>query len=430
MASDDSSLKPLVLVVDDTKENRTHLARRLARDGYQVTTAESGALALETLEYQPVALVLLDVRMPDMDGLEVLQHIRETATPEELPVLMVSANTDTPTKVRAMDLGANDYLQKPVEYDYLLAKLRAFLKPRDSGGRSTPRPAPATVASDPVATLTAPAPPAAPALEIGGQLRHYDLIGLLGEGAMGKVFRARDRMLLREVALKVMTYTHPAGLQRFFAEARAVARISHPSIPIIYEISEDPLPHIALELVEGQELRHFTEGEAINPPQVRDWVLQIAEALQVVHQLGILHRDLKPANVMVCREGKIKVMDFGLARVSDDKERLTRTGEMWGTPQYMAPEHFEPAFGQVDAQSDLFALGGIFYELLTGRLAFPGKTVLMMMFEIVSKDPPPPHEVYSSIPIRLSEICMKALAKKKSERYATAADLVADLRAV
>jgi len=405
----------MLLVVDDNKENRTHLARRLARDGYQVLTAESGALALETLELQPVALVLLDLQMPDMDGLEVLEHIRSTHDENQLPVLMVSANTDTTTKVAAMDRGANDYLHKPVEYDFLLAKVRQTLRSRESGNHG------------------APPPPTAPAseLQVGDDLAHYKLEGLLGQGGMGRVFRARDQKLLREVALKVMTgQMEKVARQRFLNEARAVARVSHPNVITIYEISEQPIPYLAMELVEGKELDDVTGNRPVDVATGVRWAIQIAEALRAVHQGGILHRDLKPSNIMVTQDGRIKVMDFGLAKIAELDQKLTKTGDIWGTPQFMSPEHFDPNFGEVDAQSDLFALSGILYQLLTGRPPFQSASMAALIYEILSKQPAPVQDLRAEIPLSLSQICQRGLAKNKSERYTCAAEMLEDLHKI
>lgn len=409
------SQSQVILVVDDNRENRTLLSRRLAKDGYRVLPAESGAQALETLELQPVSLVLLDLQMPDMDGLEVLENIRRNHTSKELPVFMVSANTEQSTKVEAIQRGANDYLNKPLEYDFLLAKLRNSL---------------ADTPTDPQGPPTPPQNLNAETLDVGQQIHQYRLLELLGKGGMGKVFLARDERLLREVALKVMSgQIHAESQQRFLNEARAVARISHPNVVTIFEIGEHPIPYLAMERVEGKELDDYTQGQPLDPSVAARLTLQIAEALEAVHASGTLHRDLKPSNIMVCAGERIKVMDFGLAKIAELNLKITRTGDIWGTPQFMSPEHFDPAFGEVDEQSDLFALSSIFYLLLTGRLPFQAQAVAALMFEITSKDPTPPHQINSNIPQALSDICMHGLKKPKEKRLGSATQLIAALRA-
>ncbi|MBN9418633.1 MAG: protein kinase [Candidatus Eremiobacteraeota bacterium] len=408
--------EPKLLLVDDNKENLTWLARRLRRDGYQIVLAESGPMALEIMDMEPISLVLLDVQMPEMDGFQVLQEIRKIHTVNELPVFMVSANTDTASKVQGMELGANDYVPKPVEYEFLLAKLKSLFKVRESGNLSAP-----AVAAQPSKALAS--------LEIGDLIHHYRLVSLLGEGGMGRVYRATDERLLRDVALKVMSGELKRESQlRFLTEARAVARVAHPNVVTIYEIGDSPLSFLAMELVEGKELDDYTEGKAVLPAEAVRLTLQIAEALAAVHERGILHRDLKPSNIMVGVDGRLRVMDFGLAKISGADEKLTRTGDVWGTPQFMSPEHFDPTLGEVDALSDQFALGGIFYLLLTGFPPFRSTAMAALIFEIMSKRPKDPVEMNPLVPRQVADVCLKALGKKKSERYSSAAEMVQALK--
>ena len=402
----------VILVVDDNKETRTWLSRRLARDGFQVLPAESGAQALETLELQPVSLVLLDLQMPDMDGLQVLAHIREKQDENQLPVFMVSANIDQFSKVAAMEGGANDYLSKPVEYDFLLAKLRRTLKMTASGKVSA-----------------AAQPKAASNLRVGDSLAHYSLKSLLGEGGMGRVYRADDQKLLREVALKVMSgELSRESQQRFLNEARAVARVSHPNVVTIYGIGDESVPYLAMELVEGTELGEFAGARPLPPALACELTIQIADALQAVHERGILHRDLKPSNIMVCAGNRVKVMDFGLAKIAELDQKLTRTGDIWGTPQYMSPEHFDPSLGEVDHQSDLFALSCILYQMLTGHPPFESAAMAALIFEIIARKPCSPADQIKEMPRALSDICMKGLSKAKQDRYASAGEMAQALR--
>lgn len=371
-------------------------------------------MALEIMDMEPVSLVLLDVQMPEMDGFQVLETIRKTHNINDLPVFMVSANTDTASKVRGLELGATDYVPKPVEYEFLLAKLKSLFKVRETGN------------------LNAPATPkAASSLEIGDLIHQYRLVSLLGEGGMGKVFRATDEKLLRDVALKVMSGEMKRESQlRFLTEARAVARVAHPNVVTIYEIGDSPLSYLAMELVEGKELDEYTEGKALAPAEAVRLALQIAEALAAVHERGILHRDLKPSNIMVGGDGRVRVMDFGLAKIAELDEKLTRTGDVWGTPQFMSPEHFDPSLGEVDASSDQFALAGIFYLLLTGYPPFRSTAMAALIFEIMSKRPKDPVEVNPLVPRAAADVCLKGLAKKKSDRYTSVAELAAALRSL
>lgn len=382
-----------ILVIDDSRENRVYLQLRLNKDGYQVFQAESGEDGLELLETESIDLVLLDMQMPQMSGLETLAELRRRHPFRRLPVIMLSAETDTARKVEALELGADDYLPKPIEYDYLLAKLRQHLRPP-----VTARP------------------------EVDQMFAHYRLMELLGEGGMGRVFRAADERLHREVALKVMVGTRHDGLQRLLREARALSRMDLPTLTTIYEVGELPLPYIAMELVQGQDLNKCSKVPA---EQAARWIAEVAETLHAVHENGILHRDLKPSNLMITESGEIKILDFGLAKTAHSDDQITKTGEIWGTPQYMAPEHFDHDRGPVDESSDVYSLGVILYELLTGRLPFVNESLGVLITDILHAEPPP---LGPEVDPRLASICQRAFARHRGVRYATAGELASALR--
>jgi DNA-binding response OmpR family regulator len=216
-----------ILIVDDNKPNREMLARRLARLGYSTLTADSGREALRLVREETIGLLLLDLMMPEMSGIEVLEQLRTTHSELELPVLMVSANTDSPQMVEAIDRGASDYLTKPIDFPVLEAKVRRHLQRKGVH----PRPETLAVSSPSTPVLTAPTP--------GEMLNHYRLTQLLGKGGMGEVYRAQDTRLQREVAIKlIVSDTLKRGsFERLLLEARAVARISHPGVVAIYEVS-------------------------------------------------------------------------------------------------------------------------------------------------------------------------------------------------
>lgn len=407
-----------ILVVDDHKPNRDMLARRLAREGYGVVIAEGGAQALALLSTQTIDLVLLDLMMPEMSGIEVLEILRRDQAYLHLPVLMVSANTDSPQMVAALDRGANDYLTKPIDFEVLLAKIRRHLVGRASG-----------------APAAAPVKPAAPRvraddLKLGDTLAHYRLEGLLGEGAMGRVFRATDTRLLREVAIKVMLGADlpPQSLDRFVVEAQAVARVSNPGIVTIYEIGLEPCHYIAMELMRGKPLDIVAAAGALPLKDAVNWMVEVLDALQAVHQCGIVHRDLKPSNIMVLENGHAKVMDFGLAKLTDVNLGLTQSGEAWGSPRYMSPEHANPDFGELSPRSDIFAVGVILYELLTGNSPFNGRNPGQLLYDMMTKEPRPLTSLDPKIPAALNDACLLALRKKQSHRYADAGAFAAMLR--
>lgn len=417
----------VLLVVDDNKMNRDMLSRRLIREGFSVLTAENGRQAIEMVGAHAIDLVLMDLMMPDMTGTEAIGVLRQTLSPLQLPIIMVSANTDSEEMVKAITHGANDYVTKPIDFPVTLAKIKSYLARRSAA----PPAAPAANGPAPESQRTVSLRPAD--LKLGDVINQYRLESLLGEGGMGKVYRATDVRLLREVAIKVVLgdSVEDSQLDRFLQEARSLARVQHPGVITIYSIEEHPLHYIAMELVEGQELETvLSTGKPVPPDQAREWTVQMLDALQAVHDKGILHRDLKPSNIMLDSNSRVRVMDFGLAKIVEEDLKLTKSGEVWGTPQYMAPEHVDPAFGELDNQTDLYATGVILYQMLTGSLPIKAKSLPQILFELVSKQPDPPERLNPLIPSELSHVVLKSLEKDKAKRYRNARDFASDLRAV
>ncbi len=415
-----------LLVVDDNKMNRDMLSRRLIREGFSVLTAENGRQAIEMVKAHAIDLVLMDLMMPDMTGTEAIAVLRQTLSPLQLPIIMVSANTDSEEMVKAITNGANDYVTKPIDFPVTLAKIKSYL-----ARRSAAPPAPPANGGAPDSQRTVSLRPAD--LKLGDVINQYRLESLLGEGGMGKVYRATDVRLLREVAIKVVLgeSVEDSQLDRFLQEARSLARVQHPGVITIYSIEEHPLHYIAMELVEGQELETVLNSpNPIAAAQAVDWTAQTLDALQAVHDKGILHRDLQPSNIMLDTNLRVRVMDFGLAKIVEEDLKLTKSGEVWGTPQYMAPEHVDPAFGELDNQTDLYAMGVILYQMLTGALPIKAKSLPQILFELVSKTPDPPERLNANIPPELSKVVLRSLEKDKARRYKTAREFASDLRAV
>src|SRR5262245_3404970 len=281
-------------------------------------------------------------------------------------------------------------------------------------------------------------------LSTGSRLGSYEIVSPLGAGGMGEVYRARDTKLGREVAIKVLpeeTASDPGRRQRFGQEARSASALNHPNILTIYDIgTSDGTVYIAMELVEGRTLRELVaSGEPVPTKRLLDVAVQTAEGLAKAHAAGIVHRDLKPENLMVSKDGFVKILDFGLAKLTEtapqDASVLptavaapTEPGTVMGTAGYMSPEQ---ASGQpVDYRSDQFSLGTIVYEMATGKRAFQRKTGAETLVAIIREEPEPLAQAAPAAPAPVRWIVDRLLAKDPDERYASTRDLARELESV
>jgi len=268
----------------------------------------------------------------------------------------------------------------------------------------------------------------------------YEILGELGRGGMGVVYKARQIGLKRLVALKMILcgeFADGQALARFRTEAEAVARVQHPGIVQIHEIGELPesagdaagLPYFSLEFVEGGSLAGKLHGQAWIPARAADIVEQLARAMHHAHQKGVVHRDLKPGNVLMTADGQPKISDFGLARqaASEGEVPYTQTGAVLGTPAYMAPEQAAGHAHTAGPAADVWALGAILYQLLAGRPPFRGKNMLDTLEQVRLKDPIPPARLNPKVHRDLETICLKCLVKEPKGRYASALALAEDL---
>ncbi len=264
---------------------------------------------------------------------------------------------------------------------------------------------------------------------IGRKLLHYKILEKLGEGGMGVVYRAEDAKLERHVAIKFLPReiaTSGDEKKRFTKEARAAAALNHPNIATIHAIEEaDDEMFIVMEYIEGRELREIIKTKPLTLNDALDVIEKIADGLKLAHSKGIIHRDVKSNNIMMAEDGTVKIMDFGLAKVKGSAQ-VTEPGSTGGTFAYMSPEQVSGE--EVDHRSDIWSLGVVFYEMLTGRLPFQSDYHAALIFTILNNEPLEPSQLDSTIPAALDPIVMKMLQKERDLRYSGIEEFVNDLR--
>ncbi len=277
---------------------------------------------------------------------------------------------------------------------------------------------------------------------VGETVSHYHIVGKLGGGGMGLVYDAEDVRLGRHVALKFIpaeTASDPKALERFVREARAASQLNHPGICTIYDIEDDAngQPFIVMEKLEGMSLKERLLGEPLDVDEILDIGIQVADALAACHEKGIIHRDIKPANIFITRNGQVKILDFGLAKLapayatSDHvaaEDPLSIAGDIFGTAVYMSPEQARGE--ELDARTDLFSLGSVLYQMATGKKPFIGNNTVTVLEAVLNRKPIPPLKLNPNLPPDLQGIIGRAMEKNRGNRYPTALALKADLQAL
>ncbi len=268
------------------------------------------------------------------------------------------------------------------------------------------------------------------------RIGRYEVVGELGRGAMGIVYQARDPQIDRLVAIKTISLlvddpeAQQEYRQRFFMEARAAGRLSHPGIVTIFDVGEDPdthSPYIVMEYVAGQPMSKLIAAPAKMPSRrALRFAQQLAEALDYAHAQGVVHRDMKPANILVAKDGHAKITDFGIAKMN--LANITHAGHVVGTPAYMSPEQLEGI--AVDGRSDLFSLGVILYTMLTGHRPFQGNSAFTVSFKVANRDPLPASAFDSTLPQELDYVIARAMAKDPAARYQTGREMALDLHSL
>ncbi|MGH9742399.1 MAG: serine/threonine-protein kinase [Candidatus Acidiferrum sp.] len=272
------------------------------------------------------------------------------------------------------------------------------------------------------------------AMTTGIKAGRYEITGELGRGAMGVVYQATDPVIGRTVAVKTIKLSEegtglsrPELLARFQTEARAAGLLTHPNIVVVFDAGEeDGLYYITMELVEGKSLQaHLDGGQAFALPRVLRIMEQTCSALQFAHERNVVHRDIKPANIMLTADDTVKITDFGTAKILQFGT-MQQTAHVMGTPSYMSPEQVKGR--AVDGRSDIFSLGVMLYEMVTGEKPFPGQNITTVIYKIVNEEPVPPRQIDPSIHSVISAVVMKALAKEPEARYQSCREMLEDIR--
>jgi DNA-binding response OmpR family regulator len=482
-----------VLVVDDDEMLREQLALVLERLGHTVTMAANGREGLEIAEREDPDLVITDLSMPGMDGFELLARLKAEPRTQQIPVIVVSGEGDAASVVRSLERGAEDHLTKPYEALVLAARIRTTLERkrlRDLELAHLHRVAQLTAAAEAVegqvyepqilgdllvrqdqlgqlarvfdrmvrgirsreARLQAQVhglrremeesgatggtdAPETPLPETGEIIAgRYMIRRELGSGGMGTVFLAHDKELGEDVALKVlqsaMLAEDPLRLERLRTEIKLARKITHPNVVRSHDIGESMGTHyITMEYIRGVTLAQVIERRGrISVESTLAIGTQLSEALAVAHAQQIVHRDIKPQNLMIDEGGVLKVADFGLARTVKRNDALTQAGYVIGTVRYMAPEQLMG--GEIEARTDLYAVGVVLFECLTGRLPFEAATPLQMIAAVIDGHAPDVRTHAAEVPTGLAAIVARLLQREPADRFPSARALAEALAQV
>ncbi|HXG70695.1 MAG TPA: protein kinase [Gemmatimonadaceae bacterium] len=475
-----------VLVVDDVEENRSVLRRRLEREGHTVVCASSGPEALHLAAAEGFDIILLDVMMPHMDGYMTLEQLKASIATREIPVIMISALDDIASIARCIERGAEDYLPKPFDPVLLRARISACLEKRDlrarekeylrdvvrivaaavaaeRGGYTAGSLADVSKRGDELGTLARVFDGMVAGIrererklhgqieklreEIAGvsdapltdfdapeALRSGDLFAAryrierpIGSGGMGMVYLAEDVELGERVAIKTLRpellSADETAMDRFRNEIRLARQISHRNIVRTHDFGNaGGVFFVTMEYVEGTTLRAVLDSRGqLGAEATLAIARQLVDALECAHGEGIIHRDIKPQNLLVDAAGTLKIMDFGVARLAERSSGLTQAGMVVGTPAYMAPEQLLAE--SVDARSDLYSVGVVLYECLTGRPPFDAKSPISLIAKVLNEDAKAPDAVKPEVPHAVSAMVMQLLAKQPDQRPQSAGAL-------
>ena len=389
-----------ILVVEDDAVMREFIARSLISRGHEASMARSGEDALQQIRKRPVAIVIIDIRLPGMDGFSFVRTLRRDSAIQQPDIIVVSSLDERDHYRRAMHVGAADFLVKPFKSQEIADAVARCIKDRDTrkaGGQ----------------------PASQPESEDLPRIPGYEIVQKLGEGAASQVFLATHVASRQQHALKILKLvgldsSTQEAINRFMAEYDMLSRLSHPNVARVYEHGVgDRCLYIGMEHLPGGDLRLDIEA-GMSPQQAQKRAAEIASALAAIHAAGIIHRDLKPANILMRMTGEAVIADFGIAKQLGSALSLTRHDMAVGTPYYMSPEQARGS--NVGPHSDIYALGVLYFEMLTGKRPYEANTPNELMGKHL-------HAPTPLLPTRLAmyqPVIDKLMAKSVADRYTNA----------
>ena len=420
-----------ILVVEDDADALDLVAGFLRSAGYDVVTAENGTDALEAAVATPPSLVLMDVNLPEMDGFEACRQLKEDPALADVPVLFLTGSDRDEDVLRGFEVGGVDYLRKPVRPPEMQARVRTHLALRRAMDELAARHAALSKAYERLQRSKqreVEAFSAVGAVLEGTTLAgRYELGERLGEGGMGVVLAARQIDLDRQVAVKILRPTPDADrellAERFAREGQASVAVNHPNAITIHEmgVTDTGLPYLVMERLHGHTLAHAidTEGK-LDLWYALHMAATVADVLAVAHEVGVVHRDVNPSNIFFHRVGEgdmVKVLDFGIAKLLGRRGRTLTQGDFLGTPGFIAPETYSDANRELTGKADVYALGSMLFEAVSGQepiitAANPMVTLSSHLFT----PPRPLREVLPDAPPALEELVARMLAKNPDTR--------------
>jgi len=444
-----------ILFVDDDTSVCEVLTDFLAMEKHDVEIANDGTLGYDKLATNSFHVAVLDWDMPGMTGPEVCKKYR--ASGGQTPILLLTGRVEEDEKEAGLDAGADDYLTKPFSLKEFGARIRSLLRRSNVSSSSDREAAPSDAEAIRVCTscgkqyegsdlsnefcsVDKSSTILVSTSKVIGKVvgNRYQIVSLLGVGAWSEIYLAVDNETRAKVAIKIL-HVHlaadPLKIARFKREADALVHLQHPSLAKVFAQCEleNKRPCLVMEYLEGMNLeKALATNGRMTLSQVRELFLPVCEALAIAHERGLIHRDLKPSNLFIVdQNGTItaKILDFGLAKLTDTEgalASLTQSGEVLGTPAYMSPEQCRG--GVIDTRSDLYALGCLLYEALTGKRAIPGRTAFEAMSNQIARYPDPINDACPDAHVSqaVEDVIFKLLAKDPDERYSTAREFAAE----